>query len=248
MRRAIRGLLGDAAYRRITQYPRILRMAVYPKPPRETAALPLLLRPGDVAIDVGANYGQYVRVMSPLVGTQGRVHAIEPSAITLSGLRLMCRLLRTRNVSFHELAVADENGRMQLEIPIKPGGRLGVGLAHLATGGSGPAIFETVEVTTLDRFVESHDVRNCALVKCDVEGAEYRVLRGALRTLEKFRPRLILEVKAAQLARYGNTIAQLEELLQDLDYDFHLWRDGRLVRVTRFDESPNFIFLPRGKI
>jgi FkbM family methyltransferase len=246
MRHAIRALLGDELYRRLTQLPRVLRIALRPKPPKETAALPLLVGPGAIAFDIGANYGQYVRVLAPLVGAYGAVHAFEPSAITLSGLRLMARLLRWRNVQFHALALANEIGNRQLHIPVKDSGHLGIGLAHLATGQAGPGIRETVQVTTLDRFVEEHGIRRCDLIKCDVEGAELLVLQGGRRTLERLRPTLILEVKAAQLARFGNSVGELETLLRELNYDFYVWRGGRLESITMLDESPNFIFRPRG--
>lgn len=245
MRNAIRHALGDDAYRRLTLYPRILRMVVRPKPPRETAALPQLIKPGGVVFDVGANYGQYARVLSPLVGTTGCVYAFEPSRITMEGLRLMCRLLRLKNIAFHQLALSDQEGTAQLEIPIKDGGHLGVGLARLHSSDNWRSISEQVQVTTLDSFVERAGVRCCDFIKCDVEGAEYRVLQGALNTLRRHRPQLLIEIKDAQLRRYGNTAKQLVELLGGLRYDIYLWKDQRLARVDAIDASPNFIFIPR---
>ena len=81
MRNSVRKILGDDRYRRLTQYPRVIRMALRPKPPRETAALPQLIRPGDVAFDIGANYGQYARVLSPLVGPDGTVYDMQSYSI-----------------------------------------------------------------------------------------------------------------------------------------------------------------------
>lgn len=245
MRNAVRRVLGDDAYRRLALYPRILRIALRPKPPRETAALPQLIEAGDVAFDIGANYGQYVRVLSPLVGATGQVHAFEPSRITMEGLRLMCRLLRLGNVSFHQLALSDQEGPARLEIPIKHGGHLGIGLARLRSGDHPPSISEEVRVTTLDAFMDRHGLNACDFIKCDVEGAEYRVLWGALNTLKRFRPRLIIEIKDNQLRRYGSTSDQLAGLLDDLGYDIYLWKDPRLVRIDAIDDSPNFIFIPR---
>ena len=53
-----------------------------------------------------------------------------------------------------------------------------------------------VEVTTVDSILESLDVRdpNNLVIKVDVEGFGLRVLRGARRTIEKFRPFILFEV------------------------------------------------------
>lgn len=125
VRNSIRKILGDDRYCRLTQYPRVISMALRPKPPRETAALPQLIRPGDIAFDVGANYGQYARVLSPLVGPGGRVHCFEPSHITMEGLQLMCRLLRLRNVSLHRVALSDQNCSRSWTTTPTCGGRTG---------------------------------------------------------------------------------------------------------------------------
>ena len=40
-------------------------------------------------------------------------------------------------------------------------------------------------------------------IKIDVESAEVSVLRGALKTLEKFHPRAVIEIDERQLEAFG---------------------------------------------
>ena len=48
--------------------------------PHVTAVVRQLLGPGDVFVDVGANIGYFTLLGARLVGSRGRVHALEPSA------------------------------------------------------------------------------------------------------------------------------------------------------------------------
>ena len=48
----------------------------------ELDLLPSLVKPGDVVLDVGANYGLYSHYMGRLVGPSGHVYAFEPIPFT----------------------------------------------------------------------------------------------------------------------------------------------------------------------
>lgn len=52
---------------------------------------------------------------------------------------------------------------------------------------------ETVEVITLDAYASEHDM-DIGLIKVDIEGAEQQFLQGARKTIEKFRPILLLSI------------------------------------------------------
>lgn len=52
---------------------------------------------------------------------------------------------------------------------------------------------ETVSITTIDEFCFEHKLEP-AFIKVDVEGAEAKVLKGARKTIEKYRPTLFLEM------------------------------------------------------
>ncbi|MFZ8788352.1 MAG: FkbM family methyltransferase [Acidilobaceae archaeon] len=76
-----------------------------------------------------------------------------------------------------------------------------------------------VEVTTIDSVLESLGVKdvNSLVVKVDVEGFGLRVLRGAMRVIERFRPFILFEVH--------RTFDEEDEIyalrmLKDLDYGF----------------------------
>jgi hypothetical protein len=67
------------------------------------------------------------------------------------------------------------------------------GLSSLQRGGGRNVPLGHVSTRPLDDWVEREGLSRVDLIKIDVEGAERAVLEGASRTLERFRPSLILE-------------------------------------------------------
>ncbi len=172
-------------------------------------ALPQLLKKGDIAIDVGANVGQYTRRMSELVGETGRVISMEPMSETFGLLTSNCSDLR--NVTLLNMAASSEPQEVEMALPA-PGGVANYYRAAIMAGGSRRAMAINLDVLSVQRL---------ALIKIDAEGHDLEVLRGAERLLERFRPRLIVEVDRA------GAIAG--------------WLAEREYLVTRLPGSPNII-------
>ncbi len=156
--------------------------------------LSLILKEGDVCVDVGANSGIHSLFMARTVGETGKVISFEPSPEYASrftkqvekntGLRSRIELIRC--------GVAENSGRLKLF----ESGEI-AGNAYLAPEYNpemwnrfGPEKFTEVEVITLD---EALDGRAVSTIKIDVEGMEVEVLRGAKDTLARYKPNLVYE-------------------------------------------------------
>lgn len=72
------------------------------------------LRPGDTAIDIGANLGYFTAVMAQSVGAGGRVWSFEPVPPTFDRLRLSASLNRFQQVIPLPLALGDSDGTAQI--------------------------------------------------------------------------------------------------------------------------------------
>lgn len=76
---------------------------------------------------------------------------------------------------------------------------------------------------TLDGlFAQSAASPRSTLLKCDVEGAEALVLKGARRWLETTRPIILLSVHPPALQKLGNSVKEVEDLLRDAGYKWQL--------------------------
>lgn len=189
-----------------------------------------LIPPDGVVVDVGAHAGQFTKLFARCA-VSGRVFAVEPSAYARSILSTVLRLHRLRNVTIVPVALGADRRKSLLSTPIKGSGSRGFGLAHLGEPndlGHGLAIEPVIE-TTLDALAAEFRLERLDFVKADIEGSEMRLLVGARETIGRFRPRLLVELNDAHLARAGDTMAEAFALLSQLDYRaFTLGSGGRL--------------------
>lgn len=143
-----------------------------------------VVRPGDVAVDVGAYIGTHTLVLAHLVGPTGRVVAFEPQNVIhqlLSANLALNGLTWARAV--HAAAGA---GAGDVVVPPQDYARPG-NFGGLELGGR---IGARVPVLPLDAVA---DCRGARFVKIDVEGMEAAVLTGAIALLERERPILYVE-------------------------------------------------------
>jgi FkbM family methyltransferase len=183
------------------------------------------LRPGQVAIDVGANVGIHTLTMSRAVGT-GTVIACEPHPLMRERLLANLKVNSVENVRVESSAISAEPGEALFYIPRKD---VTNQMVASLCGGSDPTLdTEPLRVTvrTLDQIVEGIPGR-VGLIKIDVEGLEGGVLRGGHRLLERDKPILIFEFTAEKWAASGYSLEQVLHELSTLGYHrFQLIEDG----------------------
>lgn len=201
----------------------------------ELRHLDVLLEPGAVFLDVGANIGLYSLRAATLVGPGGRVVAVEPGASALQSLRENLALnpdLAPR-ITVIAAALSDRAGSASLYHVAA--GHDPQAFSLLADGTADAA--ETVETQTLDGLVSRLGLGRLDLVKMDVEGAEPMVIDGARRCLETLRPTVVFEMNSTIVGRGGadpgagsgaGRADAAWQRLAALGYRFFRMRDRRL--------------------
>ena len=174
---------------------------------------------GDVVFDVGANAGYYTLLFSHLVGRRGQVHAFEPIPETFLGLAAsLARDRRFDNVVLNDCALGDREGSLPLFVPDADYGQASMA-RHAVGSWTRPREVRSYDcrVRTLDGYVREHGSRP-GFVKCDVEGAELSVLRGAAETLASCRPLLHLEVNPDWTRNFGYAPPEVVRFLSGFGY------------------------------
>jgi FkbM family methyltransferase len=191
-----------------------------------------VLRPGDLAVDAGANVGFFSCLMSRLVGLTGRVLAFEPAAVNLAKLHRNLALNGIENVEVHPTALWDSG----TEMPFWYGhdsGACSFAQYHEATGSV------VVKTETLDECLPFSTVPPVRLLKLDVEGSEERALRGARVLLASvFEPPYVTcEMNDDALQAMSSSKEQLRAYMRERGYQMFILHDDGTLPTLVPDET-----------
>lgn len=156
-----------------------------------------VLKPGMSVLDIGANIGYYALMELGMIGSNGRLIAIEPSPSNVELLKRNLALNGYDGVEAHNAAISDSSGTRQFFLSemsnLNTFHDTGTGSLHLSG--------KTVEVRTAT-VPEIAAGRPIDLIRMDVEGHEVEVINGLLPAVERgeMAPMIIFET---HLSRYG---------------------------------------------
>ncbi len=240
LKRWIKRLLPHSAQLRLRRYVLARKVARGRAGAEEDlAAIRPFVRPGDVVLDIGANAGAIAVELGRLVGPQGRVFAFEPIPDTYHVLIDAIRLAGLSNVRTFPLGIGDRTGRVAFTIP-ETEGFAGFYQAHVASErDEGPQLM--LQLERLDDLLVRGEILPPTFIKCDVEGHELAVLRGAEALLQEHRPNWYLEVSRA-------TSGDVFACLRGHGYLGFMLESGGPARTDRYLEgrSSNYLFLHPG--
>lgn len=203
-------------------------------PNLEKAVFLLLVQRGDCVVEVGANTGYYTRLFAQLVGARGCVHAFEPIPPTFAGLQASLRGAPAGRVVLNNCALAEEEGTAPLYLPGADHGQAALARHSFGSWAATDVPVQTYScrTATLDAYVAAAGLAALNFVKCDVEGAELLVLRGAQETIRRFKPLLFLEVSRHWTEGFGYAPADLARFLEVLGYSRFFLVEDEIRPVT----------------
>lgn len=159
--------------------------------PIETEFIRRNVKPGMVALDVGANIGWHTLGLAQLVTSSGKVYAFEPRKPTYFYLsRSVRKNGLDQSVILHDLALWDTAGDAHL---VWPDGTENPGESFISDARCN-YVAAPIKTAKLDDVVAD----SIDFIKIDIEGAEHRVLSSSKR-VRSDRPIIVSEVHPTQL-------------------------------------------------
>jgi FkbM family methyltransferase len=146
-------------------------------------------------LDIGANVGIYSYYFKNIFQ---KVDAFEP----LSEITHLLKSGQNKSLVVHNVALSNEIGELDFYIPLLRG-KTAPPLASLEERDSECEV-RSVKVETVD----SYNFDDVDLIKIDVEGHERFVIEGAIRTIKKSKPVLIVEIEQRHIKQNINEVFQ----------------------------------------
>lgn len=157
-----------------------------------------LIEPRATVIELGAHIGYVSLYLARLAGRDGHVYVFEPSPDNLAYTR--ANLAGETGITLIEKAASEKSGVATFFEERLTGQNSSLVEDYWAFAGNKARSFSNesyrpieVETTTLDEFVKSQRI-DPDFIKIDVEGAELSCLKGSVETLNRCRPRLMVEI------------------------------------------------------
>lgn len=178
------------------------------------------IKPDDVIVDIGAHMGHFTGIAA-VRAPAGRVLAFEPNGRNIS--HLISNLSGLTNVSAFPVALGAKRGTVTMCF-----GSSTVSHRAAALHPHDVGVKVDVEVWPLDEIWPA-DLTRCDLIKIDAESAENDIIDGATKTIQRFRPHIVIEVE------HGHA---LKDRILALDYE--IWGADTPNDQLVLGHTPNF--------
>lgn len=142
------------------------------------------VKEGDCVIDLGAGLGEETAVFAQLVGTTGKVFALEANPVVCKALRYLSESNKFTQVHVSNVAISSKEGVVEIEdnLDIYVGNTVNAAGVQATQG----KCF-IVSAISLDKFVELNEIEKVDLLKVNIEGAEQFLIQGLKESLPKFK-------------------------------------------------------------
>jgi FkbM family methyltransferase len=149
-----------------------------------------VLRPGDLAVDAGANHGLHSYPMAAKVGPTGRLLAIEPIPVLADALRAGAAERGLPQLELHQVALSDREGQAEFHWIRNADGYSGLQARDYPFQPDEEKL--VVRTVRLDGLLEGAE-QPWRFIKLDLEGGEFRALQGAEQALTRSHPVIVFE-------------------------------------------------------
>ncbi|MDO8392677.1 MAG: FkbM family methyltransferase [Actinomycetota bacterium] len=176
---------------------------------------------GESFVDIGSYDGFTSLEFARRAPGFAHITAFEPSAANHSLVVANLAALGSERVTIHSCGLSDAPGI----------------LSFAGSDGSSSRVGESGDTTIRVERLDDLDIPSATMLKIDIEGAEEAALAGAVRTIQRFRPRL-----AVSVYHRPNDFWRLADVIDATGVDYEL----RMRHYTEGIDETVMFFLPTG--
>ncbi len=200
-----------------------------------------LIKEDYTVFDIGANIGWYTTHIAKNL-KNGKVYAFEPIPNTYKQLAQNVVLNKYQNILLNNFALTDK--KQTLIFYYSPLNTVASSSRNIMENDE--AVKVECDASTIDDFVAENKISKIDFIKCDVEGAEYFVYQGGIKTFTEYKPIIFTEMLRKWAAKFDYHPNDIIKLFIKIGYKCYVINIGKLREVKEVTENTketNFIFL-----
>jgi len=186
-----------------------------------------LCKPGYYVLDIGANIGDVLLHIAQKIGPSGKVWAFEPDPENYSNCLSNVGLNKFKNIQLVNIGMGNSDTESYLDSPYSQNS----GMKRVSTDGV------RIRLETLDGYLRNNNIPKVDIIKIDVEGFEFNVLKGGIGTIRDFRPTLFIELDDKYLNTYGSSAEEVIDFLRKFNYSITTAEDN--LELKRVEDLAN---------
>jgi len=159
------------------------------------------LKGNNIMVQAGGNCGF---ILSTFVPHFNHVYTFEPDPTNFYCLN---QNVTSPSVTKLQMCLSEYSDSLQIQQLVRENKSHDIGGVHVAGNGFTPAI-----------AIDSLNLSGCDLIQLDVEGYELKALKGAVKTIQKYKPIICVEFCESWLNRYDSNSTMLFNFLKELNY------------------------------
>jgi FkbM family methyltransferase len=205
----------------------LLLNGYYEKP--ETDMWVKLCKNSRIIVDIGANVGYYSILAAKSTRDRNNIiYAFEPVKHTFSSLKKNIGLNNLSTIKPFNLALSEEEGQLQIHVNAKE--NWGLSSVHRQMDELGS--IELSNAVNFDSFYNKMDSHSIDLIKIDVEGHELHILKGMEKSIDKYKPIVLVEVNDTVLKHTSTTKEDIYDYFWRRDYSSYIIHENCCLQKT----------------
>ena len=185
--------------------------------PQISKLLNRMLRPGQVAFDIGSNIGMHAMIMANRVGPAGQVHVFEPDPHPMGRLKANMNLNGLANVVLNQAAISSRTETRQLFLHDDTIGNFANASLQAANVGRSTTTID-MKVWSLDDYIAANPIPRLDAIKLLAQGEEWNALQGGIETIKRYRPKIFFLWEPSYWARQSLCLMDAVRFFKDLGY------------------------------
>lgn len=204
-----------------------------------------LIEEGSCIFDIGANMGYYSILYNKIKNAD--VYSFEPIC---TNFEYMVKNFELNNISrknIFNIGLSDKN--QYVDFYYNKGSHSAASMRNIVNLTEENLEIINCELKTMDSFCEENHIKGIDFIKCDAEGSELLIYKGAIETLKKFRPLVFSELCEHHAKMFGYHPNEVIELFQKMDYlcmDINPFNGtvNFVKEILPYTPATNFLFVP----